>query len=181
MLYPIYSVGGITLSEIPGKTALVIEFNNCHQYCPGCHSPHLWEKTAEYSLGQILEAVDMQDLKDINCILLMGGTTNGVPMEDLRKLVESLYKEFSIPVAIYSGCPEDTQMMTEMLSWYGLDWLKTGDYRAELGGIEDPKSNQKLYRKERWYSLNNHQDVKFYPYWDDITYKLRGRKEKNVK
>ena len=177
MLYPIYSVGAVTLSEIPGKTALVIEFNNCHQMCPGCHSPHLWEKTAEYSLGQVLEAVDMQVLPDINCILLMGGTTNGITMEDLRILVEALYKEFGIPVAVYSGCPEDELMNMEMLSWFGLEWLKTGDYRAELGGIENPRSNQKLYRKEMVHTLRNHQYPRVSYYWDDITEKLRKKKD----
>ncbi len=174
MRYPIGSIGGVTLSEIPGKTSLVIEFNNCQQRCPGCHSPHLWEKDKEYSLNALLYGIGTLLVSDINCILLMGGTNNGIPLESLRKLVESIYTKWSIPVAIYDGRPETEEQKKEMLSWYGLFWLKTGDYREDLGGIEYPGSNQRLYEKDFRHTTINWGNIKVYPYWEDITHRIRG-------
>lgn len=175
-MYPISSVGGITLSEIPGKTALVVEFANCQQRCPGCHSMHLWYPGEDLSLSEVLTYIDCSLNEDINCILLMGGTTNGIPLSDLKKLVEAIYRRFSIPVAIYSGLPEEETRMSEMATWYGLDYLKTGDYREDRGGLECPKSNQKFYKKDFRHTLkDNVLKVEFF--WEDITYKFRGGEE----
>ena len=172
-MYPISSVGGITLSEIPGKTALIVEFANCQQRCPGCHSQYLWCPGEDLSLSEVLTYIDCSLNEDVNCILLMGGTTNGIPLEDLKKLVESIYKRFAIPTAIYSGLPEEETRMSEMAAWFGLDYLKTGDYREELGGIECPRSNQKFYKKDFRHTLkDNVLKVEFF--WDDITYKFRS-------
>ena len=172
-MYPISSVGGITLSEIPGKTALIVEFANCQQRCPGCHSQYLWCPGEDLSLSEVLTYIDCSLNEDVNCILLMGGTTNGIPLEDLKKLVESIYKRFAIPTAIYSGLPEEETRMSEMAAWFGLDYLKTGDYREELGGIECPRSNQKFYKKDFKHTLkDNVLKVEFF--WEDITYKFRS-------
>ena len=172
-MYPIFSIGGITLSEIPGKTALVVEFANCQQLCPGCHSKHLWCPGEDLSLSEVLTYIDCSLNEDVNCILLMGGTTNGITLSDLKKLVESIYRRFSISTAIYSGLPEEETKMDEMATWYGLDYLKTGDYREELGGIECPRSNQKFYKKDFRHTLkDNVLKVEFF--WDDITYKFRS-------
>ena len=172
-MYPISSVGGITLSEVPGKTALVVEFANCQQKCPGCHSMHLWYPGEDLSLSEVLTYIDCSLNEDINCILLMGGTTNGIPLSDLKKLVESIYRRFGIPTALYSGLPEEETRMSEMATWYGLDHLKTGDYREDRGGLECPKSNQKFYKKDFRHTLkDNVLKVEFF--WEDITYKFRS-------
>lgn len=172
-VYPIYSVGGITLSEVPGKTALIVEFANCKQRCPGCHSQHLWDPGKSLNISEILTHIDSTLSEDINCILLMGGTTNGITLETLKKLVEAIYRRFGIPVAIYSGLPEEETRMAEMATWYGLDYLKTGDYREDRGGLEDPKSNQKLYKKDFRHNLkDNVLTVEFF--WEDITNKFRS-------
>ena len=172
-VYPIYAVGGITLSEIPGKTSLVVEFANCQQRCPGCHSQHLWDPGESLNISEVLTHIDSTLSEDINCILLMGGTTNGITLETLKKLVEAIYRRFGIPVAIYSGLPEEETRMSEMATWYGLDFLKTGDYREDRGGLEDPKSNQKLYKKDFRHTLkDNVLKVEFF--WEDITYKFRS-------
>ena len=172
-MYPISSVGGITLSEIPGKTALIVEFANCQQRCPGCHSQYLWCPGEDLSLSEVLTYIDCSLNEDVNCILLMGGTTNGIPLEDLKKLVESIYKRFAIPTAIYSGLPEEETKMDEMATWFGLDYLKTGDYREELGGIECPRSNQKFYKKDFRHTLKDNV-LKVGFFWEDITYKFRS-------
>ena len=172
-VYPIYSVGGITLSEVPGKTALIVEFANCKQKCPGCHSQHLWDPGESLNISEVLTHIDSTLSEDINCILLMGGTTNGITLETLKKLVEAIYRRFSIPVAIYSGLPEEETRMAEMATWYGLDFLKTGDYREDRGGLEDPKSNQRFYKKDFRHNLkDNVLTVEFF--WEDITYKFRS-------
>ena len=182
-MYPVYSVGGITLSEVPGKTSLVIEFYNCKQHCKGCHSSHLWDTAEQYegnpraclSLLGILSLVESSMNEDISCILLMGGTTNGIPLSDLKTLVETLGRKFGCPVALYSGLPEEETPMKEMLSWFGLDYLKTGDYRDDLGGLENPKTNQKFYQKDFNHSYKDG-CLKLHPFWQDITFKFRSKK-----
>ena len=177
-MYPVYSVGKITLSEVPGKTSLVLEFGKCQQHCRFCHSPWLWDDedgSVMFSLVELVECVSHTMNDDINCILLMGGTNNGFPLEDLKLLVETLYSKFACPVALYSGSPEKLLPMSEMAYWHGLDYLKTGDYRYDLGGLENPKTNQKFYQKEFNHFIRG-SSVSLAPYWQDITFKFRSKK-----
>ena len=127
------------------------------------------------SLGGLMTMVDATMKNDVNCILLMGGTTNGIPKKALKNLVETLYKRYGISVCLFSGLPEEETDMKELARWYGLDYLKTGDYREDLGGIESPKSNQKFYRKDFNHTIDSTGLLKIHYYWDDITYKFRSK------
>lgn len=45
-----------------------------------------------------------------------------------------------------------------------LDYLKLGDYRKDLGGLDNPNTNQILYKVNGWK-------------WEDITHKLWKKKK----
>ena len=113
----------------------------------------------------------------LNAPLVSGGRPVSIRSSDLHRLqpelVESIYRRFGIPTALYSGLPEEETRMSEMATWYGLDYLKTGDYREDRGGLECPKSNQKFYKKDFRHTLkDNVLKVEFF--WEDITYKFRS-------
>lgn len=173
MYYPIVNTG-ITLSEIPGKTALFIEIGRCKQGCKGCHSPYL--SNGYFTLMPLEDCLllvkrELEEYPDINAILLMGGTNNeGVTLESLKKLIEEMYMDTGIPVGLYSGRPSEN--LKQLAEWFGLCWLKVGNYVEALGGLECKTTNQRLYEKDITYTLNSHKEVVVHHGWRDITNKF---------
>ena len=140
--YPVHNMG-ITLTEVPSKVAVYIEFNNCHLKCKGCHSPHLhsdYFDGVRIDIKEILSYVNNQIDKGANYIVLMGGDTNGVMPYDLYTLINKLSE--IAPVMLYSGS-EDTTILTDT----NLTLLKTGRYVGELGGLLSSTTNQKVFKK----------------------------------
>ena len=82
--------------------------------------------------------------KGANAIVLMGGTTNGIPYPHLVRLIDKLSQ--IAPVCLYSGSDDYKQDMFIAITTQ-LTWLKTGSYQEELGGLSSKTSNQKFYRK----------------------------------
>lgn len=151
MKFPINNIG-VTLSELPGEVAVYVEFAACNMKCKGCHSPHLWNDSipnAYLSPEAIFEEIRQLMFKygnTITAIVLMGGTTNdNVTSSDIKYLIALLSHKTHLPVGLYSGQDED---LDRWLDVRGLEWLKTGSYMKENGGLEAAGSNQKFYHKE---------------------------------
>ena len=148
MSIPVASYG-ITLSEIPGKTALFLEIGNCLQGCPGCHSPHLTEEATpgmkEYQVRQLI-LEQLSHYPEINAVVFMGGTANKYcSLDEIRSTIAAIYDHCNIPCGLYSGRDEDPE---DFADWKGLYWLKTGSYKADKGGLESPTTNQRFYEKQ---------------------------------
>ena len=144
--YPVSSIG-FSMSEIPGETAVYIEFSGCRQNCPCCHKKYP---------------------DDITAIVLMGGTTNnGITEKSLNTLIKALAKKTGLPIGLYSGRDEnpDKYLETEELKW-----VKTGSYKKALGGLEEPTTNQRFYVKEHTI-VTDHYGVYSgrIPHWVDMT------------
>lgn len=174
MKFPVNNIS-ITLSELPGEVAIFIEFNCCTQRCQGCHSKHLWTESYFLTATEILAEVEKQLVKnpEVTAICLIGGTTNfGVSETDLKNLMSLLYSHFRLPMGLYSGQEED------LMSWLkvrGLEWLKTGSYVAELGGLEVPTTNQRFYHRQTESVIFDTSGfaVSTTYQWLDITYKFQ--------
>ena len=152
ILIPVVSTG-ITLNEVPDKVAFYVELGECTQHCAGCHSPHLWEPVAHKTTLEDLQAqADEAIDKGANAIVLMGGTTNGLSMDDLIKVIDGL--EVIAQTCLYSGI-DDMEVNRYIAEHSHLTWIKTGSYKDELGGITSPTSNQRFFRKEYEYRIEN--------------------------
>ncbi len=143
----------IVFQEIPGEVTLAINISNCPNRCKGCHSPHLQEDTGEIlnenALANLLEKYG----NAITCICFMGG--DDFP-EDVLELAQFVRRRgetsFALKTAWYSGKDELYQNAQQCF-----DYIKVGEYIEELGGLNSPTTNQRLYKikNERMIDVTN--------------------------
>ena len=147
----------ITFSEFPDEIALCINISNCPFHCPGCHSPELWEDD-----GEILDCRELHRLieknKGITCVGFMGG----IPAK-VNELAEFV-KACNLKVGWYWGGNDIPKEINTR--WF--DYIKIGPYIKELGGLDNPNTNQKFYAKGRQLHKIDANDEMLY----DVTYKF---------
>jgi anaerobic ribonucleoside-triphosphate reductase activating protein len=130
----------IVFQEVPFEMSLAVSISGCIQHCYGCHSRELWEdKGDELSIFAIEQLLKKED--GVTCLLLMGGE------HDIDTLVE-IFMHFhrKIKTAWYCGLdmiPKDKLGIVQYL-----DFLKVGHFDMELGGLDSPTTNQRLYKIE---------------------------------
>lgn len=159
-----YLFTNIVFSEIPEEVTLAVSITGCQIRCKGCHSRELWEEK-----GTILDIPELERLleanKGVSCLLLLGGEHD---MDTLTMLFQYACKR--IRTAWYSGLdilPTERACILEFV-----DYIKLGHYDMELGGLDSPTTNQRLYKKCQHSGSEA---------WMDITGKLQHTKEDNDK
>lgn len=146
ILVPVYDFG-TTMQEVPNHISFFIEFGECTQQCKECHSPHLWRPIRQHmDIEDIVSKAERMVEMGANAIVLMGGTTNNIPLGVLLMLIDKLAE--IAPVCLYSGSG-DLKEDFFIAKYSNLTWLKTGSYEDTLGGLQSPKTNQRFYRKEK--------------------------------
>ena len=128
----------LALQEIPGEISLAVNFTGCPRHCDGCHSPHLWEDKGRDTSKLFDEIKKYEDY--ITCVLFMGGDWK---MRDLTAV--NLWTTIRFPrlkTALYTALEPD-ELGDDAFQF---DYVKTGPYIKELGGLDSPTTNQKLWR-----------------------------------
>lgn len=155
-----YKYASVVFSEIPSEITLAISITGCTIRCNGCHSRELWEDTGTPLTGQELDRL-LDENKGVTTVLLLGGEHD---IDYLAKLFFWIYsKGIAQPkTAWYCGLDFISKDKEYILQY--LDYLKLGHYDPELGGLDSPTTNQRLYSIEHQGDGN---------YWtNDITYKF---------
>ena len=161
-----YGKTDIVFQEVPGETSLAVAISGCQIRCPECHSRDLWEDK-----GILLGLTELQWLLNqndgITCLLLLGGE------HDIDTLTELfMYAHQRVKTAWYCGLDMIPKNKMGILEY--LDFCKLGHYDAELGGLDSPTTNQRLYKYERNYSAFD--DVRVLGTgWRDITYLIQKK------
>lgn len=126
--------------EVPEEMSLAIAISGCRIHCEGCHSRELWEDK-----GEILDVETLCGLLNqhngITCLCLFGGEAN---IDALTELF--MYAHKRVKTAWYCGLdmiPKDKLGIMQYL-----DWIKLGHFDIELGGLDSPTTNQRLYKIE---------------------------------
>lgn len=130
----------IVFQEIPDEVTLAVNITNCPNRCPGCHSPHLWEDVGEPLTEAAIDRLMARYGKQVTCFCFMGGDGE---MAELERLAQHLHRRYPVKVAWYSGRPEMPAFFSQF------DYIKTGPYLAEKGGLKSPGTNQRLYKVSR--------------------------------
>lgn len=130
----------IVFQEVPGEVTLAVNISNCPNHCEGCHSPHLWQ-----DIGEILSETALLDIvakydKLITCVCLMGGDINAVEIALLLACVKSEYP--LLKTAWYSG----KSSLPLNFPVKHIDFLKLGPFMPEHGPLNNPETNQRLFR-----------------------------------
>ena len=127
----------IVLEEIPDKVTLAVEISNCRGSCVGCHSPFLTNDIGSELTPEVVDKL-IADNFGVNCFLLLG---EGRDKEALLRIAEHLRAVHpGIERAVYSGRTE-----VEPEIYAAFDYVKVGPYIAELGPLNEPTTNQRLY------------------------------------
>ena len=135
----------IVFSEIPNEISLAINISGCPHHCPGCHSPYL-----QKDYGVVLDEETLDQLIDYNpgitCVVFMGGDGD---KETLKRLASHIAVK-GYKVAWYSG---EKEIDMFEFGWF-FDYIKVGPYIENLGPINSPTTNQRLYKIGRFYNQN---------------------------
>ena len=113
-----------------------MEISNCRGTCVGCHSPFLRKDIGRELTNEIIDELVHSNF-GVNCFLFLGEGRDPEALLDLADHVRSL----GLEVAVYSG-----REMVEDIFWDHFDYIKLGPYVSEFGPLNDPSTNQRLYR-----------------------------------
>lgn len=129
----------IVFQEIPGEISLAFYITGCPLRCPGCHSPELWNPANGSKLTEeILQSLLVRYGRALSCVLFMGGEWEPETLTHFLQII----RQQSLKTALYTGREIDELPMNILTN---LNYLKTGPWRAELGGLQSPRTNQKLH------------------------------------
>ena len=153
-----YLYSKVIFSEIPSEVTLGISISGCQIHCEGCHSRELWEDKGTQLTKRNLEKLILSN-DGITCLLLLGGE------HDIDNLINLFYYVSvtfpKIKTAWYCGLDMIPKDKEEILDY--LDYVKIGHFDLNLGGLDSPDTNQKLYK------INHNQEGNKLI---DITYKF---------
>ena len=124
--------------EVPGEITLGISISGCTLRCRGCHSRELWEdKGTPLDVETLCGLLNQH--QGITTLLLLGGEHN---IDALTELF--MYAHKRVKTAWYCGLDKLPKQHQGILQY--LDWYKEGHFDIELGGLDSPTTNQRLYR-----------------------------------
>lgn len=132
----------VTFSEFPDEIALCINISNCPFHCPGCHSPELWEDIGTELTFEELDKL-INSNKGITLVGFMGGDYDTPYLNELAKhIVNDIDPDLNI--GWYSG----NSRLSDYIDINLFDYIKLGPYVEELGGLDNPNTNQRFYKIE---------------------------------
>lgn len=126
----------ITFQEVPDEVALTFTITNCPNRCEGCHSPWLQEDIGDELTERDIAYFLKQYSGAVTCVCFMGDGNDPAGLNDLILFA----KECGLKTCLYSG--QEIGMKTYPL----LDYIKTGSYKKELGGLDHPATNQRMWK-----------------------------------
>lgn len=128
----------VVFEEIPDEITLAINITNCPCHCKGCHSPFLWEDEGTALTENMLDKLISMD-DGITCVAFMGGDASPAEISRLARYVK---QNHDLKVGWYSGRDE----VSADIELANFDYIKIGRYDEQLGGLNKPTTNQRLYK-----------------------------------
>lgn len=157
-----YTDTQITFAEFPDEISLCINISNCPWHCPGCHSPELWE-----DVGTKLTFKELHHLisinKGITLVGFMGGDYDTPYLNYLAEYVKNI--DPPLKVGWYSG----NSRLSNYINTEWFDYIKLGPYDEKLGGLDNPNTNQMMYKYSPYFSDC---DSELGIGWRNITYRF---------
>ena len=133
-----YQGYSILLQEVPGEVSLAFSISGCPYRCRGCHSQYLWEYAGRYLSDDFDDVLEMYK-GSVTCVCFMGGDQNEDELINYCMEVHSA----GLKTCLYTGADYISDRLVEHL-----DYVKTGPYVSERGGLDKKSTNQRMYRVE---------------------------------
>lgn len=143
----------IVFREIPDETTLAINISNCPCHCNGCHSSYL-----AGDVGEVLTITRIEKLinenKGITAICFMGGDNDPKLINHYAGLVRTLtttktadaIPAETVPLDIKIGWYSGRVTLADEIDLHNFDYIKLGPYIEECGPLDNPNTNQRLYK-----------------------------------
>ncbi len=136
-----YTDARIVFRELPDEVTLAVNISNCPCRCPGCHSPYLSQ-----DVGEVLDEEAVRNLltlhAGITAICLMGGDADSEAVAAVVACAKRMSP--SLKTGWYSGRDVIAPAVAARISCF--DYIKVGRYDAAAGPLDNPHTNQRLYR-----------------------------------
>lgn len=145
-----YCTHSIVFEEIPDRVTLAFSISNCQNRCKGCHSAFLRKDIGDILDEEVLVKNFSKAISRCNCVLFLG---EGNDIDGLIRLSDYIRTKFNVETAIYSGRDSVEDCIFEHF-----DYVKVGSYQADLGGLNERTTNQRLYY---------HKNDITYKFWKD--------------
>lgn len=129
----------VVFAEIPNEISLAINISNCPCNCKGCHSSYLAQDIGERLRYDNLISLIHKN-KGITCVVFMGGDADPLSVNAYASIIKEQFP--NLKVAWYSGRQELSKDIN--LKWF--DFIKLGPYIEELGPLNNPNTNQVMYK-----------------------------------
>lgn len=136
-----YADYDVVFQELPNEVTLAINISNCPNRCVACHSAYLMDDVGNPLTEQVLEGLLQTYGKTITCVCFMGGDNEPHAVAQLARWVKT-QSAFQLKIGWYSG----KQALPESFDSQWFDYVKLGPYVPELGGLNKPTTNQRLYK-----------------------------------
>ena len=150
----------VTFKEFPDEISLCINISGCPIHCPECHSKYLWEND-----GKLLLSTRLIDLIDenpgITCVGFMGGAQDTYHLLNLAILVRNKYP--NLKIGWYTGQSEIPEIISENLEYF--DYIKIGPYIKDKGGLDNPNTNQIMYKVNHLLDESSKLENITYKFW----------------
>ena len=131
----------VVFQEFPDEVTLAINVSGCPCRCPGCHSKFLWADRGEDLTDETLSALIHETKGTITCVGFMGG--DGDPAEVDRLAQHVLSHHPHLKIGWYTG----RTAISPLIDQQHFDYIKVGPYLRHLGGLDSPRTNQRMYRR----------------------------------
>lgn len=136
----------VVFQEIPDEISLSYLITGCSLRCQGCHSVDSWSVDAGLELTEEKFISDLKKYTNwATCILFMGGEWHQCELLHFLNIAQN--SDFK--TALYTGREYVCEEIIKKL-----DYLKTGPYLPQKGGLSSPLTNQKLVEVKTGRILN---------------------------
>ena len=167
-----YANTQVVFTEVPNEISLAINITGCTIHCKGCHSQWLWSnKGKELTKNELTNLIENN--KGITTVLFMGGDNFIGQLVECARDIKYHYP--NLKVAWYSGRRDLENYRIKELETY-LDYVKIGPYVKQLGGLDNPNTNQKFYRIDRVPVSEGHPELGTKLKLIDQTYLFQSKK-----
>lgn len=127
----------VVFSELPNEITLAINISGCPCACHGCHSSYLVEDVGvTLTFEELFRLV--QTNKGITAVSFMGGDAN--PAE-INRLAHWIKTHTDLLTGWYSG----RSQLSPDIELSNFNFIKLGPYITELGPLNSPTTNQRMY------------------------------------
>jgi len=128
----------IVFQEVPNEISLCFSITGCKVGCKGCHSTELWDERNGITLNNANFTYWLKKYQGlISCVVFFGGEWQ--PQALIEKLI--IAKNYNLKTCLYSGEEAGEKHIDINISQH-LNFLKTGKWQAELGGLDSITTNQ---------------------------------------